>query len=219
MVKEWIRDIKVKTENMDKKQRMEYIFAYYWYHILLITLAIGLCFLFLYHVSWGRKKTDFSLVMVNQEVDFARDKEVAESFSSYSGMNSKNISIDSDYLISYENVNLKGVNESSFEKFFLNWASKTIDAIVMPESFLKYCEKQNGEIASIEELVGEETLENIEEDCIFENNGRSEGIYVEKTKLSQSLKCSKKDKVLLVFPKELKHKEACRQFLNYIFQE
>ena len=42
MIKEWAEDIRSKTKNMSKEQRAEYVMTYYWYHILLGALFLGL---------------------------------------------------------------------------------------------------------------------------------------------------------------------------------
>lgn len=217
MFKEWADDIRLKTKNMNKEEKWEYIFTYYWYHILIGVVLAGLLILLVYHIGWGERTKEFSLVIVNQEVNQIRDKEIAEGFSEYSGIQTKELLIDSDYLISYDGVKLDGVNESSYEKFFFNWSAGTIDAMIMPESFLEYCKSQDGEIACLEELMDEQKLENLGE-SLYMSNGQCEGIYVENTILAEKLECSQDDRVILVFPKELHHKEACRQFLDYILQ-
>lgn len=218
MLKKWANDIQAKTKNMNRQQKIEYVLTYYWYHILIGALLIGLLILTIYHIGWGKKKMDFSLAAVNQEVDFERDQKLMEEFSEYSLIDCRKIRVDSDYLISYGNRKLEGVNESSYEKFFFNWAANTLDAIIMPESFLKYCKEQNAEVADIKELLGNE-LKTDWKECVFKENGRWEGIYIEKTKLEGKFWYNQDDRVILVFPREMKHKEACKQFLEYIFSE
>ncbi|MGN1191692.1 MAG: hypothetical protein ACI4S0_03380 [Dorea sp.] len=218
MLKEWAEDIKIKTKDMTKDQKVEYVLMYYWYHILLGVLLAGLIVLLIYHIGWGKKEMDFSLVIVNQEVDYARDQSISEEFASYSGIRSKKIQTDSDYLISYDNVELDGVNESSYEKFFFNWSAETIDAIIMPESFLRYCKKQGGELADLEEWMDKTMLKSLDT-SVYKSGEKCEGIYVEDTRLAQKLECNQEDRLVLVFPKEMKHKEACRKFLEYLFDE
>lgn len=212
MIKEWAEDIRSKTKNMNKEQRAEYVMTYYWYHILLGALFLGLAVLCIYHVSWGKKKTDFSVALVNQDVNFARDEEIRDGFAQESGISSRRISVDSDYLISYKDVQLSGVNESSYEKFFFNWAAGEIDAMIIPESFYHYCRELDGEFLEPADLYDGI----IEDELFYMDDGKAVGIYAGKTGLGSVLKVSSDDPFILVFPKELKHKEACGKFLEYI---
>lgn len=153
IVRQWIEDIRTKTKDMDRDHAVEYVLNYYWYHILLGAIALGLIILLIYHLFWGRnQKPEFTCVIVNQEVDFSRDARMAEEFSAFSGIREKKCSIDSDYLISYDDVELPEANESSYEKFFFNWSSGSIDAVVMPESFYKYCLELGGVFCDVREL-------------------------------------------------------------------
>ncbi len=229
MVKKWVDDIREKTKGMGWEGRAEYVMAYYWYHILLTALFLGLCILLAYHIGWGNRKMDFSLVLVNQEVDFARDKALAKDFAQHSGIRERRISVDSDYLISYGGVELEGINESSYEKFFFNWMSGSIDGAVMPKSFARYCKSQNGEFAEVSQLL--EACKNASAASLpgksgkgiaaplYWENGEAIGVYLEGTRLGQCLECDPKDPVVLVFPKEMPRREACAKFLAYILEE
>lgn len=216
MIKKWFEDIRTKTKDMSREQAAEYVMMYYWYHILLGAIALGLVILLIYHVGWGRnRKPDFSCVIVNQEVDFTRDAEMAEDFSAYSGIKAKKLSIDSDYLISYEDVQLPEANESSYEKFFFNWSSGVTDAMIMPESFYEYCRDLGGEFCDLREMIpgGEPALE--KEQFRQETGNEYRAMYVKGTALEKWLRMEEEDPLLLVFPIEMKHKESSAEFLKY----
>ena len=191
MMKKWIADIKEKTKDMDRSQTIEYICNYSWYHILLGLILLGLVLLLTYHIGWGDQKKDFTCVIVNQEIDFSRDREIREGFSEFSGLDQKKINIDSDYQISYTGKELEGVNESSYEKFFFNWSAGETDAMIIPESFYEYCLLQNGEFAE-------------------------DRIYIKDTWLKDILRDSSDDPVLLVFAEETKHRENCISFMEFV---
>lgn len=227
-MKRWIEDIRIKTKDMNREQAAEYVLTYYWYHILLGTIALGLIILFIYHVGWGRnRKPEFACVIVNQEVDFLRDARMAEEFSGFSGIREKKLSIDSDYLISYDEVRLPEANESSYEKFFFNWSSGVIDAMIMPESFYKYCLELGGVFCDLRELfLQEETdrqekqisQENMESlgDLLYQGAGEEfTAVYIEGTALEKWLETEEEDPLLLVFPLESKHKKNSGLFLEY----
>lgn len=190
-MKKWIRDIREKTKDMNREQAIEYVCNYYWYHILIGCILLGLVLLLIYHIGWGKTEKEFSCVIVNQEIDFKRDSMLSEAFSEYAGLDERKISIDSDYQISYTGKELEGINESSYEKFFFNWSAGEIDAMIMPESFYEYCLLQNGEFAE-------------------------ERFCLKDTRLKDILRDESEDPVLIVFPKQAKHKDNCGLFIEYI---
>ena len=98
---------------MTRKKKLEYIVDYYWYHILIAAIGLGLFILLIYHIGWGSRSKEFTCVLVNQEVDYARDQKLAEQFGAYAGIESEKILIDSDYQISYRDKQLESVKESS----------------------------------------------------------------------------------------------------------
>lgn len=216
-MKKWIEDIRTKTKEMTREQAVEYVLMYYWYHILLGTIALGLVILLVYHVGWGKnRKPDFTCVIINQEVDFSRDTEITEDFSAFSGIKAKKLSIDSDYLISYGDVQLPEANESSYEKFFFNWSSGVIDVMVLPESFYKYCLELGGEFRDLRELVPEDRRGRLEEQRYQENGQAYAGIYVKGTALERWLQMEEEDPLVLVVPIEMKHEELGGVFLEYV---
>lgn len=212
-------DILSKTKDMSREQAAEYVLTYYWYHMLLGALALGLALLLIYHVGWGRnRKPEFSCVIVNQEVDFTRDAGIAEDFSGFSGIGTKKLSIDSDYLISYEDVQLPEANESSYEKFFFNWSSGVIDAMILPESFYEYCLGLGGEFWDLREL-GPGEIRGLSAELAYP--GSKEDVFavcVKGTVLEKWLQMDESDPLLLVFPVEGKHREQSRQFLEYVLE-
>lgn len=220
-IRKWAEDIKVKTKGMNREARAEYVMNYYWYHILLGALFMGLLALSVYHVTWGRKKVDFSMAAVNQEVNYERDEKIRDGFSAFSGIPAKNMQVDSDFLISYGDVQLEGVNESSYEKFFFNWSAGTMDAAVMPESFYRYCKKQRGRFLELTKLQPREVLEELARgrgDLFFMDGGKCMGVYVDATCLGGEYQENESDRYVLVFPRTGKHEEAAGRFLEYALQ-
>lgn len=224
MIRKWAEDIKIKTRNMDRDAKVEYIMNYYWYHILLGVLMMGLLILGIYHVTWGRKKIDFSMVIVNQEINYARDESIQNAFAEFSGLSPKHVQVDSDYMISYDGVRLEGINESSFEKFFFGWSAGSMDAVVMPESFYRYCKEQNGRFVELEELLeaaGAEAKADAlrkQKKMFLRENGSCMGVYVEETGLSEYFIHDEQDPYVLVFPTDLKNKGAAGKFLEYALE-
>ena len=91
-------------------------------------------------------------MIVNQRVDYERDERLASAFAEASGIAEEGILVDSDYVFSYEGVQLEAANESSYEKFFFHWGSGELDAVLMPESFYRYCKKLEYSFGDLREL-------------------------------------------------------------------
>jgi len=193
-MREWIRDIREKTADMDRSQAFQYIAGYYWYHLLIGFLLSGIVVLLIYHILWGDRSREFTCVIVNQATDYERDRKLAEQFAAYSGMKDEEILIDSDYQISYGDKQLEGIKESSYEKFFFNWQAKEIDAMVMPKSFCEFCREQGG---------------------IFQE----EKIPARMTRIGDTMMEEEDDPVYLVFAADTKHKKACGMFREFLCKE
>lgn len=187
----WIKDIREKTADMDREQAITYVVGYYWHYILIAGILLGLAVLLIYHIGWGDRRKEFTCVVINQEIDYARDKKLAEEFGAYTGLKTKDILIDSDYQISYRDKQMESAKESSYEKFFFNWQAGEIDAMVMPESFYEYCQDQGG---------------------VF----MKEKIPVGKTLLKDTLIEESDDPVYLVFAADTKHGKLCKKFRKYL---
>ncbi|MCI8640152.1 MAG: hypothetical protein HFG41_13705 [Coprococcus sp.] len=190
-MRKWIEDIREKTRDMDREHTLEYIRNYYWYHILIGFIILGLVVLLIYHIGWGERKKEFSCVLVNQAVDYGRDEKIAEGFGSFAGIDPRKILIDSDYHISYPGKKLEDVKESSYEKFFFNWSVEEIDAMVMEESFYEYCLGQEGEFTG-------------------------EKVPVKGTLLESLLEEEEDDPLVLVFPANAPHKDIAAVFQEYV---
>lgn len=221
MFKKWIEDIRIKTRDMDKVQKREYIITYYWYHILIAFILLFITGLVIYHLLWGSRKIVFSLAIINQEVDYDRDKKIMEDFSKAYGIKSKNISVDSNYLLSYGDITLdenSRVNDSLFEKFFFGWNEGAIDAVIMPESFLKYCTSKDGKfIGPVVLCTGMKPKEM--EEYFYKYNGEYMGIYVNKTNIADNFIDNDKDPLILVFLDNSRHITECMEFAEFIFRD
>lgn len=229
MIRNQLEDIRSKTKHMNREAKTEYILNYYWYHILLGILALGILILGIWHVTWGKIRTEFSLVIVNQDINFERDAAIQEAFARFSGLPAKRIQADSDYMISYEDIQLKGINESSYEKFFFGWSAGAMDAVVMPESFYYYCKRQNGRFLPLTQLSENLTssdrsfkqvesfsdLRQIYGDIFLTEDGACYGVYIEKTGLASCFLQNAQDPYVLVFPTAMKHKQSAGRFLEY----
>lgn len=213
-----IKEIREQTAYMDKEQKREYIFTYYWYHMLIAAIAAGLLVLFVRHMFFRGPDKEFICVLINQAVDYDRDKSLAQDFAGASGIDKSLIYFDSDYQFSYEGRKLEGVNESSYEKFFFRWSTGELDAVVMPESFYKHCKKIGNQFADLRPMTadGQEAFYGAK---AYTADGRCDALYVKGSRLENYIDDSKDDPMLVVFIEESAHPQADRQFLDFLSSE
>lgn len=207
-MKEYLNDIKLKTEYMNLQDKLSYIITYYWYHILGVIIAFSLVIFLIVHFAFGNIKPEFTCVLINQEINYERDNKLKQAFSSDSKIDIKKIVVDSDFNISYGDVQLQGINESSYEKFFFKWINKELDAVILPESFYDYCKQMGGSFIDLNELE----TGNL---ALYNDNGIKTAIMIEQTSLNSYLN-EVNENILLVFPDSGQHLEQCQKFIDFI---
>ena len=189
-------EIAEKTAGMSRKQKIEYVLTYYWYHLLGMAVVTGLCILLVYHLIDLRNRPVFNCVIVNQEIDLQRDDRLEAEFAAYLGEKPERIHFDSDYQISYGKVQLEDVNEASYEKFFLNWSVSEMDVMILPESFYEYCLMHVGDFSYVTVLDGQEIMEWMELRTAVGEQGKEE-------------------KLILAIPADSKRMENAQAFLDF----
>lgn len=209
MITKYINDIKTKTSGMSKLQKLEYIITYYWYHILIIAIVFLLSIMLLKNIFIPKTETEFTCVLVNQQIDFERDELLKQGFAEYSKLDLDSIVINSDYNFSYGYVQLEGVNESSYEKFFLKWGNNELDCIIMPESLYKYSKEMGGTYLNLNEFdTGDLPL--------YKDGTSYTAVLVNETAIGEYMVSIQDEPLLLVFPSNSTHLDKCEQFLSYL---
>ena len=120
-LRRYLDDIREKTTGMNRKEKVSHVITYYWYHFLIIISIVALIFFAVRFYVFGNQKPEFTCVLVNQEIDDDRDAEIAQTFAKENDLDPDLVTVDSDYVFSYGDVQLQGVNESSYDNFFLKW--------------------------------------------------------------------------------------------------
>jgi len=208
-MKDILNDIREKTEGMSRQDKVSYILTYYWYHMLIIFSVLALIVIFVVHYA-TYKKPEFTCVMVNQQIDTQRDNQMTEEFAKFSKMDPKRIEINSNYNFSYGDLKLADVNESSNEKFFLQWRNNELDAVIMPESFYEYCKEVGGEFRDLDAWnIDTGTYEK------YQDNGKITGIALGTDRMTEKV-TGTGEKLLLVFPSNGKHEKAAKLYLEYM---
>lgn len=237
----WFSDIKDKTKGMSNKESLDYILTYYWYHILIFCGIVILVIIFAAHYLMGNQRPEFSLVMVNQEINTPRDNRITEAFAAFSGIDVGSIDIDSNYNFSYGDIAISGVNETSYEKFFLRWRNNELDAVIMPESFYNYCVAMGGSFRDLEMMdTGDLILytddgdssggsedgadgDNADGDEGNVRNGsdgeKNTAVILGEDRMTGVISGGEGETLLLAFPANGEHPEASQEFLSFIQED
>lgn len=205
----YIKCIREKTSGMKGSEKLNYILTYYWYHLLGIGAAVCLLLLFGGHYLSGNERPLFYCAAVNVNTDDDRDDAVAAAFAAWAGLDEERIKIDSNYNFSYGDVALVGANESYYEKFFIKWQNQELDAVILEESFYKFCREMGGTFRS---LSGME-LGNL---VPYEEDGDITAVVLECAGLFTPVRGECGEPLLLAFLDDGMHEEACGAFLSYI---
>ena len=211
-MKSYFAKIRENTAGMKGREKADYVLTYYWYHILGFAAALGLVLFLIIHFGFRQAPPVFTCVLVNQDINFARDQELEEAFAKASKLPADRLEIDSDFNLSYGDTQLEGVNESSYEKFFFKWRNQELDAVLMPESFYEYCRELGGSFYSLDQWDTRDLP-------IYEEPGVPTAIKAEETGLAKYLNNETGEALLLVFPDTGQHQEACGAFLQFLQEE
>ncbi len=214
----WMNALREKTADMNGREKFDYIVTYYWYHILGVLAAVSFLVFLIIHFGFGNQRPEFTCVLVNQNIDYARDERIRDAFAKEAEREPERIVIDSDYQISYAGAQLAGINESSYEKFFFQWENGEIDAVIVPESFYHYCKELGGTFRDVEEL-GAAGLP------LYKEDGVCRAVLIGQTALAPELDgaagasdSDAEDALLLAFPVSGAHADVCAEFIGYISQ-
>lgn len=202
MLKKWRDDIAEKTYGMARKEKCAYIRMYYWYHILITAAILFLILLFAGHFLFGNRPPRFYCVMVNQPVSSDTLAKMTEAFAGKAGLEESRTVIDSNYIFSYGDVAVTGANESTYEKFFLQWRNEEIDAVILPESFYLFCREMGGGFRSLDP-------DRLEEFKGYMDDHTCKAVVLGKDALTG-------EDLLLAFPDNGRHREAAEEFLDYM---
>lgn len=232
---------KEKMSGMSRADKAVYIWDYYKVHILLllafIALIIGLC----WQLLFNSQETVYHFAIINEEMNVEKDSALKTSLSDWLGLNprTEEVMVDSNYNIPYlynessEPAYLDGTPASDFstyEKYFLNLSKNVIDAAVMPESFMEYCNSLDRSYCDLTELFPEDVLLRYEERFCWGTDVNGEkylcGLYTDGTVFDAGYFAQSADETLreaygrqvLAFPVGGGHPENNEMFLRWVFE-
>lgn len=146
-----IRSEKEKMNRMQKKERVQYITTYYRGVILSLVLLTIVGVIMINGAKEEKQHDVLRVVVVNSYHDNALNNEEIGGLLMNDliecGMQQTehaDVYYDTDYQIAYvadgKDYIGTAANDSDYDKFFLNIRSGRIDAAIVPESFLTYCD-------------------------------------------------------------------------------
>lgn len=224
----WKKNETEKMAGMTKKEKRNYILTYYrgWLVsiILVLVVAVGIS----YHFIFNNAKCSFSCALVNGYMEKG-DTVFSEELDDYFGFQPRKeyAYFDTEYQIAYPGVDNAAADTSFYEKFFLNIRVGSLDAAIIPESFLEYCNTVERVFYDVTEILSEEQIKEWEPYFI---TGKDEtgneyicGIDISRLKfLEKENICFVNDNTgepaILVFPYNSGHRENCQKFLKLLEQ-
>lgn len=161
---------RVKLSAMSGKERREYVWDYYKVHFLVLVLFMALLAGIIWQLLFNNQKTVYNFAIINEVMDVERDKQLMEALSGAWALDPrrKKTTIDSNYNIPYiyddatdQILYADGSPASdytTYDKFFLNLSCGVVDAAVMPEGFLEYCNGLDQYFWNLEDILPGELL-------------------------------------------------------------
>jgi len=178
--------------------------------------VIALILLFAAHYGLGNKKPLFTCLIINQEMDGARDLRIRDEFAQRAGLPKERVVIDSDYNFSYGQFRLEGTNDSSYEKFFFQWRNQEIDAVILSETFYRHCKEMGGDFRVLANERSEGEGNGLQ---AYMDEGECRAVVLGTDSYTKKITGKEDEKLLLAFPEYENNSEnspkESRIFLEY----
>lgn len=173
------------------QKKAEYLWTYYKFQALLLTLVILGVFYFA-HAAVAEREPAFTAYLFDAYGDI--NQEIVETkFAESAGINTKEsaVTIDASYLIADSSVGNYAM--TSLAKFYTQIGTKELDVCLMTaDNFLTYA--KSGTFLNLQECLSEELLIRYEEKFVYENGEpvgiRGDGLkWIEQTRSYPDTEC------------------------------
>ena len=232
---------KEKMSSMNRQEKIAYIIDYYKVHILIGIALIALIIGVIWQVFFNNREVVYHFAIINEEMNTESDRQMMDSLTEYFDLNPRReeVTVDSMYNIPYMQneegvtVNLDGSpssDHSTYEKFFLNMSVNAIDAAVMPESFMTYCNGLGRYYSDLRDIFSEDFLSRYEDRFCYSTDDTGEeylcGLYTDGTVFDASYFARNAGeemieaygKQVLAFPLGSKHTDRHEAFVQWVFE-
>lgn len=226
MIKAWYAAEKEKTAEMTKEQKVQYVIDYYTGFIAgSVVVLIAICWL-IYHFAFDNKEYGFNCALVNCSMETG-SSELSDRLTEYYGYNPRKetASFDSGYQIAYPGVDNEAADNSFYEKFFLNIRMEMLDAVIMPQSYMEYCNTVGHTFYDVYDVLDAEQIKKYEP--YFVKGKDDEGVeytcgidigkmqFFDKMGIVE-VEANKGEPFILSFAFGGKHLEESRKFLTFL---
>lgn len=215
-----------KIAAMSRREKIEYVFTYYKAWMFSIVLVVAAVVWISCHYFFYKTECGFSCALVNGYMEKS-DTVFSEELDEYFGFQSPKeyAYFDTEYQIAYPDVENEAADTSFYEKFFLNIRMGALDAAIMPESYMEYCNSVSSVFYDVSQVLSEEQLQSWEPYFVTgqdeEGNEYVCGIdisrlaFIEKEKIG-FVKANAGEAFILAFPCNSEHREACQAFVDFL---
>ncbi|MDE5863163.1 MAG: hypothetical protein K2H34_02330, partial [Lachnospiraceae bacterium] len=219
---------KEKMSDMTKEQKWDYLLTYYKSWFVMGALVLLVLFGAGYHFIFDNAKCGFQCVLVNGYMDKS-DTVFSDEISDYFGYEPRRqyAYFDTQYQIAYTDVENMAADTSFYEKFFLNIRAGLLDAAIVPESFMEYCNEIERVFYDVKDVLTEKQVEKYESYFVMgkdeEGNEYVCGIdisgfaFIEKEGVG-FVNTNQEDAFILTFPINGQHPEGCQGFVDFLEQ-
>ena len=125
-----MNDIKSNTRGMSRKERLGYIFAYYWLHIFGAVFAVFFIIYFLTHFLFGIKENWIYVTFTNVLTSDEGVNALRDDFIEYTGYDLKEKNVVFNANSYFDATTVQGTNNSYFQAFVAMIEAGDLDAVI-----------------------------------------------------------------------------------------
>ena len=129
-IRNMMNDIKSNTHGMSRKERLGYIFAYYWLHIFGAVFAVFFIIYFLTHFLFGIKENWIYVTFTNVLTSDEGVNALRDDFIEYAGYDLKEKNVVFNANSYFDATTVQGTNNSYFQAFVAMIEAGDLDAVI-----------------------------------------------------------------------------------------
>lgn len=215
---------KVKIRELEKKDRLPYIWEYYKFHIIGTICGLAVVIGFLVHFLTPRKEVVLNLLMVNVDHSVIGDASYFDDFMKKNGYDTskQEINLNANFTIDLHDD--KGTSSSTLQSIYTVFMAGAVD-VYMSDEELFQAFADNEEFEPLEDYVSKEFIEKHKDDIVYGTDVETNEKYMAGVCLPKNSKYVK-DNLFYLTPvvigfsgPKVQNYEAQKQFLEYVFDE
>lgn len=211
-------------KSLSFRDKIQYIWDYFKFHILVVFVVIGLVIMLLTNHS-NYVKANLYCLIFNDSSNTALEEHLISTYSEYSGIEPDTISIDSRYVFSLEDENgIIWPEQGSSVNYLRAQATGEADVIITDYDSMLWAKYVNF-LAPVDEILPEDLYKQLEPYfvyAVFENDsdetgdGKVYGLDISKTEIYQGHSLKYEDAIVCL-PNVSENPEAAINFIKYLY--